>query len=62
MEYAWWMPHRQVHRHGQGAKGDCEPGHRCSRAADDQILALTDALGNLVRFVLLPGQRNGVAR
>ena len=22
-----------------------------------QILALTDALGNLVRFVLLPGQR-----
>ncbi|KQQ68011.1 transposase [Pseudomonas sp. Leaf127] len=25
-----------------------------------KILALTDALGNLVRFVLLPGQRNDV--
>jgi len=24
---------------------------------DDEILALADALGNLVRFVLLPGQR-----
>jgi hypothetical protein len=27
-----------------------------------KILALTDALGNLVRFVLLPGQRFDIAR
>ena len=27
-----------------------------------KILALTDALGNLVRFVLLPGQRIGLIR
>ena len=44
--------HRQSHRHGQGAKG----GRRTRRSAlqgrhDDKILALTDALGNLVRFV-----------
>ena len=45
-------------------KGDCAPGHRpLPGRHDDQnpgpakILALTDALGNLVRFVLLPGQR-----
>lgn len=25
-----------------------------------KILALTDALGNLVRFILLPGQRNDI--
>ena len=35
----------KVHRHGQGAKGGLK------------AKALTDALGNLVRFVLLPGQR-----
>jgi hypothetical protein len=27
-----------------------------------KIVALTDALGNLVRFVLLPGQRSGSTR
>jgi transposase len=45
------------HRHGQDAKGgDSEPGHRpFQRWYDDQILALTDARGNLVRFGLLPG-------
>jgi transposase len=48
----------RVHRHGQGAKGDPKPGNRSlRRRCDDKILALTDALGNLVRFVLLPGQR-----
>ena len=48
----------KVHRHGQAAKG----GLKARRAAvqgrmTTKILALTDALGNLVRFVLLPGQR-----
>ena len=39
-------------------KGVSEPGHRSfQRRHNDQILALTDALGNLVRFVLLPGHR-----
>jgi len=36
-----------VHRHGHGAKGGWTT----------KILALTDALGNLVRFCLLPGNR-----
>src|ERR1700726_222114 len=49
----------KVHRHGQGAKG----GRRTRRIGRSKggmttkILALTDALGNLVRFVLLPGHR-----
>ena len=49
----------KVHRHGQGAKG----GRRTRRSAaptpgmTTKILALTDALGHLVRFVLLPGHR-----
>lgn len=30
---------------------------RSKRGMTTEILALTDALGNLVRFVLLPGQR-----
>ena len=48
----------KVHRHGQGSKGglkarpSADPGRRTTK-----ILALTDALGNLVRFELLPGQR-----
>ena len=46
----------KVHRHGQGAKGGLGARPSASpRVA--KILALTDALGNLVRFVLLPGQR-----
>jgi transposase len=48
----------KVHRHGQGAKGGPKPSDRpFERWHDTKILALTDALGNLVRFVLLPGQR-----
>ena len=49
----------KVHRHGRAQKGDAEPSDRpFQRQYDNQeILALTDALGNLVRFVLLPGHR-----
>ena len=39
-------------------KGDLQSGYRqIQRRLTTKILALTDALGNLVRFVLLPGQR-----
>lgn len=35
------------------------PGHRSLRGGlSTKIVALVDALGNLVRFVLLPGQRH----
>ena len=45
-----------AHEEGPGA------GHRAfARWLDDQIVALVDALGNLVRFVLLPGQRHDSA-
>lgn len=49
----------RVHRHGQGAKrGTQSQAIGKSRGGlTTKILALTDALGNLVRFVLLPGQR-----
>jgi hypothetical protein len=48
----------RVHRHGQAQKRDSKPGYRQSRGGlTTNILALTGALGNLVRFVLLPGQR-----
>lgn len=41
-----------------GAKGDFAAGHRSLQGRHDhQILALTDALGNLGRFELLPGHR-----
>jgi transposase len=54
-----------VHSHGQGAKGGLRARPSASPQAigkskggmTTKILALTDALGNLVRFVLLPGQR-----
>jgi hypothetical protein len=48
----------KVHRSGQGAKG----GHSARRLVaimegiTTKILALTDALGNLVDFCLMPGQ------
>ena len=46
----------KVHRHGQGAKGDQSQAiGRSKGGMTTKILALTDALGNLVRFVLLPG-------
>jgi len=48
----------RVHRHGQGAKGTSGQAIGKSRGGlTTKILALTDALGNLVRFVLMPGQR-----
>lgn len=49
----------KVHRHGQGAKGGTQ-----SQAIGEfrgglstKILALVDRLGNLVRFIFMPGQR-----
>ena len=49
----------KVHRHGQGAKGErrAQAIGRSRGGMTTKILALTDALGNLVRFVLLPGHR-----
>ena len=57
----------RVHRHGQGAKGGLKirPIGKSRGGLTTKILALIDVLGNLVRFVLLPGQRHdtiGVAR
>jgi transposase len=49
----------KVHRHGQGTKGGSKSQAigRSKGGMTTKILALTDALGNLVRFVLLPGHR-----
>lgn len=49
----------KVHRHGQGAKRrtQSQAVGRFKGGMTTKILALTDALGNLVRFVLLPGHR-----
>ncbi|QNT68606.1 IS5 family transposase [Defluviicoccus vanus] len=49
----------KVHRHGQGAKGgpQSQAIGRSKGGMTTKILALTDALGNLVRFALLPGHR-----
>jgi len=48
----------KVHRHGQGQKGSKSQAiGRSKGGMTTKILALTDALGNLVRFVLLPGHR-----
>jgi transposase len=49
----------RVHRHGQGAKGGTQSQAigKSRGGLTTKILALTDALGNLVRFELLPGQR-----
>ena len=50
----------RVHQHGTGAKGG--PHHqaigRSRGGLTTKIVALVDALGNLARFVLLPGQRH----
>lgn len=49
----------KVHRHGQGQKGTSGQAIGHSRGGmTTKILALTDALGNLVKFVLMPGQRH----
>ena len=54
----WSTPHRQGPPHGRAQKGDFEPGHRqFQRRHDDQNPGADRCLGNLVRFVLLPGQR-----
>ena len=49
----------EVQRHGQGAKRGTQNQAigRSKGGMTTKILALTDALGNLVRFVLLPGHR-----
>ena len=40
-------------------KGDSKSGHwPVARWPDTKIVAMVEALGNLVRFVLLPGQRH----
>ena len=47
----------KVHRHGQGAKGGLRARPIIGRSKGGmtaKILALTDALGNLVRFRLIP--------
>ncbi len=53
----------KVHRHGQGAVGGTRNqaiGH--SRGGvTTKIMALVDALGNLVKFVLLPGNKHDIA-
>ena len=49
----------KVHRHGQGAKGDSKPG-AIGRSKGGMTTKSWPSLmhsGNLVRFVLLPGQR-----
>ena len=55
----------KVHRHGQGAKGGLKGGtqsqaigHSRGGVSTKKILALCDALGNLVKFALMPGQRH----
>jgi transposase len=46
----------RVHQHGTGARGGTQAIGRSRGGLT--IVALVDALGNLVRFVLLPGQRH----
>ncbi|HJU16656.1 MAG TPA: IS5 family transposase [Stellaceae bacterium] len=50
----------RVHQHGTGAKGGTQTQAigRSRGGLTTKIVALVDALGNLVRFVLLPGQRH----
>lgn len=49
----------KIHRHGQGAKRGTQSQAigRSKGGTTTKILALTDALGNLVRFHLMPGHR-----
>ena len=50
----------RVHQHGIGAKGGThhQAIGRSRGGLTTKIVALVDALGNLARFVLLPGQRH----
>ena len=54
----------KVHRHGTGAKGGTQNQAigRSRGGLTTRIMALADALGNLVRFVLLPGRTTTHAR
>jgi len=51
-----------VHQKASGAKGGAEKNAigRPRGGLTTKIVALVDALGNLVRFVLLPGQRHDI--
>ena len=40
------------------AGGERRPGGRSRGGLTTKVLALVDALGNLARFMLLPGQRH----
>jgi transposase len=53
----------RVHQHGSGARGGTKTQAigRSRGGLTTKIVALVDALGNLVRFVLLPGQRHDSA-
>ena len=51
----------RVHQHGTGAKGGTRSQAIGRSRGGLTIVALVDALGNLVRFVLLPGQRHDSA-
>jgi transposase len=48
----------RVHQHGTGARGGAQAIGRSRGGLTTKIVAVVDALGNLVRFVLLPGQRH----
>src|SRR3954464_14705076 len=51
----------RVHQHGSGARGGTRTQAIGRSRGGLTIVALVDALGNLVRFVLLPGQRHDSA-
>src|SRR3954465_9563358 len=53
----------RVHQHGTAARGGTQAQAigRSRGGLTTKIVALVDALGNLVRFVLLPGQRHDSA-
>src|ERR671921_2042073 len=51
----------RVHQHGSGARGGTKTQAIGRSRGGLTIVALVDALGNLVRFVLLPGQRHDSA-
>ena len=52
----------RVHQHGAGARGGTQNQAigRSRGGLTAKIVALVDALGNLVRFTLLPGQRHDI--
>jgi hypothetical protein len=46
----------RVHQHGTGAKGDKIRPSKSRGGLTTKFAVIVDALGNLIRFVLLPGQ------